>query len=200
MKFLLWLLLCATVSGAEIIPGPVAPEHSFVRVRPAPGERVWVLPWQSAATVEVEQSAAGDILFVGPPGQYAVLWFSETGQGQAFVTISGDAPVPPGPGPDVPTGFAGEVYAEAKKVGRPQDASRLADNFRSVSSAIRAGGIKTVEQAKAEITRLNNGLGLDASWKPFGTWVGAQANKRAQTLPATVTFFNDCVTGLEAVK
>lgn len=188
---------------AEIIPGPVVEPYRLVRVRPAAGERVWVLPWvQQPTAIDVVTAENGDIVWTGPPGVYAVLWLSADGQGQSFVRI-GDSPnppvpVPPGPGPKPPQGFAGKVYEKARAVNRPADCGRVAGAFRNVLSAVRAGGIKKREDAVAAIAEQVAALRLDTAWTDFGRWISQMANERAQTMQGIDLFFAETVEGLEA--
>lgn len=204
------LVACASATcgmAAEILPGPSVPPYTLCRVRLAEGERVWILPWGATATPpEVETAANGDLVWVAPPGQYAVLWFSQTSQGQAFVTIGGDVPIPPGPGPDptpplppgpAPEGFAGDVYREAIKVGMPTECKQVATALRGAITAI---GDKSMDRAKAiaHASSVVNALSLSAGWRSFGAWYGQQATQRAQTRPQVLEFLSQVVVGLEA--
>ena len=113
-------------------------------------------------------------------------------------------PTPPGPGPspDRPDGVAGLIFDEAKKVGRPQDALRLAENYETVSSSIAAGGIKTMEEAQKELFGLNKELKLDpAHWTNFSEWVDNYSKKTdpPTSLVAMQRFCDDMVVALKAL-
>jgi hypothetical protein len=213
-RVLIWLLVgCGTVQAVEIKPGTVVKPYTLVRLIPSDNERVWVLPWsQNPTPVEVVEAKDGSIVFTGSPGMYAILWLSPTGQGQAFVTITGDAPGPgptppgpgpsPGPGPDPqpgprPDGFAGDVFDQAVKVGDRVTANKIADVCSQVRSAVAAGGM-TRDQAAAELVKRLNDLRPPAAWTDFAAWFGEQASTRALTLPQMRAFLADCITGLEA--
>ena len=97
------LVLGGTVGGLEVQPPNPVPPYQLVRVTLDEGERAWVLG-QDFLPVEIAKTTTG-LVFVGPPGKYAVLAFSATTQDQRIVVISGDAPDPdpdPGPDPDPP--------------------------------------------------------------------------------------------------
>ena len=97
----------------------------------------------------------------------------------------------------VPTGFAGEVYQQAVQVRDKSGCTRLAENYRKVAAMIAAGGINQVVDAKTQIVAFNQALNLSTSWKPFGVWIGQQANAKAQTITAARAFFEDTALGLE---
>lgn len=204
-----WLVAAAEWNhAATITPRNPVPPHTLVRVTPAAGERVWVLPWSDNPTaVDVVEAKNGDLVFVGPPGRYAVLWLSADGQGQAFVTIGssppgpGPAPVPPGPGPspspERPDGFAGEVFDKAASIADKATAGKLAAVCRDVMQAIDRGGVSRDAAAELVINGFN-AIRPPAAWRPFAGWFTEQGSQRALTLPQMRTFLADCVTGLEA--
>jgi hypothetical protein len=108
-------------------------------------------------------------------------------------------PIPPKPNPVIPlpTGFAGEVAVKAQ--GLPaKDCLALAENYQSVASMIAAGGILKLEDAIAEITRLNKALALDKpTWTPFAVWLATQFDAKAQGLPQARETMEQVVRGLE---
>jgi hypothetical protein len=198
----------ATSAAAEIRPGLSVPAYTFVRVTPAEGERIFVLPIPSVTktpwpSVEVIQAASGESVFVGSPGLYAVLWFSDATQGQAFVRIlppgPNPGPDPPGPDPepDVPEGFAGEVYRKAREVGDKPRSAAVAGVFRNVHGKI--GTELTTVQAIYDYTRtLTSGLAMPPDWSPFNQWLSAQLKAKAQTPQQAKPVYRDIVLGLEA--
>ena len=125
--------------------------------------------------------------------------------------VNADDPDPPGPGPDPkpptppdpvvpPSGFAGDVYKQAKQINRPADCLKLANVFEGVSARIAAGGFATLEQAAAELSRQNDELNLDASWRTFGAWLSTEMGNRAQNLPQAREVMEQVAIGLKAAS
>lgn len=181
---LLWgAISCGTGGAAEIKPGLVVPPHRMVRVTPAAGERVFVMPMPgpNQPAVDLCKTADGDLAWVGPPGTYFVFWFSEETQGQATVTIGEAPPVPPGPnppGPDPPVppaptpGLARVSYDEALKINRPDHAKALAAIYAAGSSQLAALGGEVVLDISTVIATIARGteqaLGTSvALWQPW---------------------------------
>tara|TARA_B100000029_G_scaffold219422_1_gene217158 strand:+ start:102 stop:824 length:723 start_codon:yes stop_codon:yes gene_type:complete len=113
-------------------------------------------------------------------------------------------PTPPGPGPSPvrPEGVAGLIFDQAKKVGRPEDALRLAENYVTVSSMIAAGGIKTMEEAQKELFSANKSLKLDpAHWTSFSEWLDKYSSETAppKSLVDMQRFMDEVAKGLEAL-
>lgn len=201
----------ATVHASRVeavVPAEV-PEHRLVRVQLQKGERVSVYS-EGLFPVDAIRTYEG-IAFTGPPGKYAVSVINTEDPDEVlpktyFVQITGEKPVPPvppGPGPDpipIPPGFAGEVYNNAIQARDKVGAAALATNYRKVASMIAAGGITQPVDAKTQIVALNQALRLSSNWKPFGVWIGQQANAKAQTISAVRTFFEETATGLEAAS
>lgn len=190
-----------------VVPDEVA-EYHLVRVQLQKGERVSIYS-EGLFPVDAVRSYEG-VAFTGPPGRYAVSVINTEDPDEVlpktyFVRITPTTPVPPGPGPGpgpdpvvpVPTGFAGEVYQQAVQVRDKSGCTRLAENYRKVAAMIAAGGINQVVDAKTQIVAFNQALNLSTSWKPFGVWIGQQANAKAQTITAARAFFEDTALGLE---
>lgn len=220
-RLLLFLLLInsATALHAQTVPllepkqmaqavGVVVPdrvqEHHLVKIKLSEGEKCQIFA-SNLQPVDAVRSYGG-VVFTGPPGRYAVIVSNPSDADEVlppvyYVEIYRDGPAPPPipPNPDViPPGFAGEVCNAALQINDKAGTVKLKDNYQKVLSIIAAGGIKTPAEAKAQISELNKALKLPQTWMPFGQWLGAQANAKAQTITATRTFFQDVVTGLEA--
>lgn len=195
-----------------VVPDEVA-EYHLVRVQLQKGERVSIYS-EGLFPVDAVRSYEG-VAFTGPPGRYAVSVINTEDPDEVlpktyFVRITPTTPVPPGPGPGpgpgpdpvvpVPTGFAGEVYQQAVQVRDKSGCTRLAENYRKVAAMIAAGGINQVVDAKTQIVAFNQALNLSTSWKPFGVWIGQQANAKAQTITAARAFFEDTALGLETAS
>ena len=118
--------------------------------------------------------------------------------------ITSDDPVPPDPDPRPPvppvppTGFAGDVFSQAKLINKPADCLRLASVFEGLSARIAAGGFSTLEQIGSELTRQNDELNLDASWRTFGSWLSGEMGNRAQSIPQTKEVMDQVAIGLKA--
>lgn len=95
-------LAAATASALDVVPGNPVPLYTLVHVKLDQGERAFILA-SDFSPVEVANTSDG-LVFVGPPGRYAVMAFTADSQAQRVVEI-GDAPGPPpdpDPGPDPP--------------------------------------------------------------------------------------------------
>ncbi len=120
---------------------------------------------------------------------------------QYVVTIDGATPDPdPQPDPEAkPDGLAGDVYERAKSVAMSREiAQQAADNFEAVSSAIAAGGIKTIRDAMSKIAELNNRF-WPRSTEAFVHWVEAYLEQHASTLEKLKEIFDAIVEGLRAI-
>ena len=206
-RLLLLLLICSMGASAPEKVG----EYSLVRVTLDAGESAAVFA-DGLSPVDSAQTSGG-LVFVGPPGRYAILVFKDGMiQPPLFVQIVKGNPGPtpgPTPGPDpvdpvdpvvIPEGVAGDVYREAIKIGDPAGAAKLGENYEKIASMIAAGAYNSsgLQQCKLDLISMNKGLG--AKWKPFGLWLGAETNKRAQTLDNARTFFEQVSIGLGAIK
>ncbi len=191
-----------------VVPDRVQ-EHHLVKIKLGDGEKCQIFA-SNLQPVDAVRSYGG-VVFTGPPGRYAVIVSNPSDADEVlppvyYVEIYRDGPAPPPipptpipPNPDViPPGFAGDVCKAALQINDKAGTVKLKDNYQKVLSIIAAGGIKTPAEAKAQISELNKALKLPQTWLPFGQWLGAQANAKAQTITATRTFFQDVVTGLEA--
>lgn len=115
----------------------------------------------------------------GPPGEIPK-WE------RLKLLVTGTAPDPIDPDNPLPpplTGLAKQIYDLAAAVGRPDDARRMSQAFGSVASAIAAGGVTTLTEARAAITDQMRAISpLNAAWKPTGTAIQAAMNQHAQTV------------------
>lgn len=204
------------VAGSTENVVEVAP-YKLVQIQAKEGQFVWVLPWsgdwEEPPLIELHTLESGNIGWVGPPGRYAILWHHDGGQGQSYVVIQPPGPVPPpGPEPDPPSppepeptprpdGFAGQVY-DSVPDGDPATTQKIADNYQSVATQIRAGGIKTALEARNELFKLNGNTEVTEAWKPFATLVTTRIQELAsdpKTPVATIAdYCEDVVEGLEA--
>jgi hypothetical protein len=186
------LLLSAASYCFEIDPpvNPVPP-YKFIRIKPVVGERVWVLK-SDFSGVEIVQAKDGSIVFVGPPGKYAVLGWTEDSQSQALVVIDGKTPEPPGPdppgpdppgpdppGPDPPTpdpsnvlnefGIGAKAYVAAVKVKRPTEARQLATAYSHAMARVPSHWTPALAEAYVRSEREK----LGAAWSAWETEVEA---------------------------
>lgn len=200
--FLSVCLAFASVCGAEQREVTVAPGLFELRVE---GGGKLDAAWDARQPVDLpfRDYLLGDgdavLLAIGKPGDRLVIqfdgvdWEAKARKRIRFtVAVSGD-PIPPGPGPSPPgpgpgpapgprpNGFAGEVFDQACKLGKPADCLKLSAVHESFVSQFAAGGFvgKTAQQLMAELGTRNKAAGLGAEWRPFGDWLGDQVASRA---------------------
>lgn len=156
------------------------------------------------------------IIWVGPPGIYSVDMFVVTSEGpkqfyERVVVIESNVPTPP-PGPEPepepkpepdpnPTppepgkfGYAKLVFDEAMKIdpaARVALAESIAVNYKSVSAAIRAGGLITQDQIFDEIIARNADLKEDPSYDKWQSWATALDNKISSDLDSKLSNRDD---------
>ena len=217
-SLLLWLALCAPCWAVHVPPSAVP--YTLVRVTLDAGERCFVLGPELAA-VDVAKTADG-LVFTGAPGRYVLLAFTAESQTQLSVTI-GEAPTPVPPVPPVPPpgprpdGYAGQVYDQAKAIGRPTDALKLAKTFGDAAAGIKnaldfqsaltpidRGKIGqpryfTGVQAWQAVSTANKALGLDsAAWGPFGSSSFDELAKHTGSLKEMWMYYDATAKGLAA--
>jgi len=94
---LVFLYLVSLVGAAEVSPPSPIPEHHLIRVTLAEGERAWILRSDFQPVDLLWASAERIVVWTGPPGRYAILTWTDTGQGQQIVEIVRGSPPPPPP-------------------------------------------------------------------------------------------------------
>ena len=179
------------VKTAEIT---LAPCDYYVFAVPA-GEPPLFVPIQPVE-LKIQRWALADGSYMctfatGPAGRQIVVDAYRNGKPgempifvRLIAKVEGDAPTPP-PGPNPPPlkGLAKQIYESAAKVDRPDDAAKMAAAFGGVASAIAAGGITTLEDARAAVTKAMQAISpLDAAWEPTGDMCVRAMNQFAQTI------------------
>ena len=118
---------------------------------------------------------------------------------QYVIKVVGPTPPDPDPKPTPPSGLPGEIYKQAKAVKMaPSLAKKAAGNFESVSSAIAAGGIRTVKDGMDKIAEINTRF-WPRSTEPFVKWVEAYLQKNVTTVKQLQSVFEAITKGLRAV-
>lgn len=105
----------------------------------------------------------------------------------------------PAPSPTVPPGIAQDVLKAAQSIAQPQVARRFAEAFRTASSEIGAGRLRTLDEVKARILELCKGVAPgSAPWQAVGTLIGQHLTATAKTPAEAKQVFDQVVLGLEA--
>jgi hypothetical protein len=100
------------------------------------------------------------------------------------VPVPPTPPTPPNPPQPVVLGEFGKlVLLVSMKIAKPDDARALAENFSSVTSAIRAGGIQTREVAVQTLAAANKRAlqGKEQPWLGFFNWLDNEMTLREQS-------------------
>ena len=158
------------------------------------------------------------VVWATKAGEYRLMGYTAKGDvlskpAFAIVRIGmapGPTPVPP-PDPDIPpapvpvpvilTGFAKEVYEEAKKVADPAAAGTMAANFKTAMDLIEKKAVADQESAIKWISDRNRASKFGPKWASFGIWLGGKLDENAQDLAGTKKAFEAVVAGLtEATK
>lgn len=105
----------------------------------------------------------------------------------------------PAPGPTVPPGIAQDVLKAAQSIAQPQVARRFAEAFRTASSEIGAGRLRTLDEVKSRLVELCKGIAPgSAPWQAVGTMIGQHLNAAAKTPGEAKQVFDQVVLGLDA--
>lgn len=145
--------------------------------------------WTAPADAQVERLYGGRVLVVlfTKPGHYVVALASGSGRSVSsaihYITISGEAPLPPNPGPEPgpdPGPSPGPESEWAKWTrdtvitsvpanGRVEQCAQLAGALRTLAAKIAAGGVADCKLCREELRQATNAaLGRDsASWVKF---------------------------------
>ena len=217
-KFIIYLLLLgtATASAQDLPVRTFKAKANAAKVLSAPATTdqatvAWEIDEPADQQFATSRDGRSITFFVDAPRVVVIMtvidWKAQKYSKTKTVFVP-DGPVPPGPEPGpnppdpqpdvVPTGFAGEVYKQAKTINRHADCLRMAAVFENVSAQIAAGGLTTLEAASAELSRQNDALNLDAAWRSFGQWLSTQLGNNAQTLPQAKDIFAEVAKGLNA--
>lgn len=105
----------------------------------------------------------------------------------------------PAPSPTVPPGIAQDVLKAAQSIAQPQVSRRFAEAFRTASSEIGAGRLRTLDEVKARILELCKGIAPgSAPWQAVGTLIGQHLTATAKTPAEAKQVFDQVVLGLDA--
>lgn len=140
----------------------------LVRVRLAPEERAFIFG-EGFTPVEIEPVASG-LVFVGPPGRYAILVFGPASQQQLFVEIVDPSkpgpivpprPPEPPPGPPIPPpdptpsvqnsyGVGLPAYENALKLALADECRQLSVAFSEAANDLHTGRLPADVKAKLD--------------------------------------------------
>lgn len=211
-----WLYCISSTWGVEVTPAGIIPPYRLVRVKLDVGERAWIIS-STFEPVDTEQYQQL-IVWTGPPGRYAILSWTETGQSQTFVEIgdSGPGPTPP-PDPDPPEppepdpqppakvlndfGIGKVAYEKAVLVRRPLEAAELGQTTRQALAGISQGRLTP---AGAEALIRTKRKSFTGDWAPWETAVEEALSKAiSQWGGGALQYRNyliEIATGLEAAQ
>lgn len=216
-----WFAIAALAADPAIDGPTTVKQHKLVKLSPTGVESknagyIWdVHPF---GVVDSDERPDGKLIFTAPPGTYTVTLrvvdfdTKRISTARSTVTIEGVAPVPPPPGPTpVPPGPDGRLglikvsrdgIAKVSSTTRDTDAKNLAEVYRSIASAVAAGGIPVnLNMILAEV-RIKAGTAVDAAtWKPWGDAISSKLielhnGKKLATKSDIVDALNEIAEGL----
>lgn len=215
---ILSLIVCSVSYGQLDVKAPEkAPLNSLVQVVLQKGDydTVDLEIWAGEQEVKFEEivglsESSRSFVFTGPAGDYTVRAFGwSTGKKpdkyRGKITITGDAPTPPAPAPDVLEGLADISRQQALKVfsvGREQEAVQIAEAYlNAASKAVAISGFTAKDMNESVRESLSS---LDASAKKsWGQWadaISAELSKLPPEKEKYVEAFKQIAKGLEGVK
>lgn len=170
LAILLSFAVARACVGAEVMSN-VVPAFHPARVRPAgPDEFVWILPSGNPTPYfEVINTASGEVLLVGEPGTYNVLWanVAAKSQGQSTITILEPGQPEPGPGPTPPNPddpVAAKLFKVFSALNDKASAAKVLASVTKLQSELPT--IKALQVASVRWRELNADLSLPQTWRP----------------------------------
>lgn len=200
---LLCLAFACVTSGAErrvtVAPG-------LIELRLAKADGADVCQWQPLSPfalqyrtyegggVLVTYATAGELVITS----YLVDFDDKRFESDTWIVTVGDGPQPPGPDPQRPAGFAGEVYDQVRAVGQPEVARKYALALEAVVPLI-GTQLNDLPAIHARVKAASTGIAVgDPKWQAFGNWLRGRLNTLIVDVPSAAKTFTDVAAGLRA--